>query len=140
MSATRTALYDRLVGDATLTDLLGTPAEGFTAAIYHQVAPQDAESPFVVFQRVPVPRNWQFGGAYLAADLWMVKAVNRGGASVAEAIADRIDAILTDQPLVIDDATCLAIYQDAPIDYPEIDGADQWHHCGGNYRVVTQPS
>lgn len=135
-SPIRTAIYQRLAGDSTLTGMLATPT-----SIFHQVAPQDSAYPVVVFNKQGGTPDWQFGGAYVQADLWQVKAISMGGsAASAEDIAARIDTVLNDAQLAITAGALLAIYRYSDVDYLETDGADQWHHCGALYRVVTEPT
>lgn len=136
MNEVREAIYERLAADATLTGLLSAPT-----AIYHQVAPQSAAAPLVVFNKAAGTPNWQFGGAHVQGDVWLVKAIDRGtSASRAEDIAARIDAVLTDAPLAIDGGVLLGVWRESDVDYLEIDGGDQWHHVGSQYRLLSQPS
>lgn len=136
MSGVRTALYERLAGDQALTGLLSAPD-----AIYHQVAPQDTETPFVVFHKQTGTPRWQFGGGRVESELWAVRAVDMSASATrAEDIAARLDELLNDAELTIDGATLLAIFRESDIDYPETVGADTYHHVGGVYRVVTQPA
>lgn len=136
MNETREAIYEALTGDATLTALLATPT-----SVFHQIAPQTASTPYVVFHRQDGRPVWQFASASVQRDVWTIKAIDKSSsASKAEDIAKRIDLVLTDTALQIDDATCLAIYREADIDYPETVGADTYRHAGGLFRVVTQPA
>lgn len=133
MSATRSALYARLSGDATLTGLLATPT-----SIYHQVIPQTAAFPALVFQKASGTPDWQFAGASVQQDVWIVKAVDKASsATKAEAIAARIAAVLTDAPLGIAGSVLLAVFRESDIDYSEADGADIYRHVGARYRLVT---
>ena len=136
MNPVRAALYARLSGDAALTGLLSSPT-----AIYHQVAPQDAATPFVVFHRQAGDPIWQFDGAHVQSDLWTCKAVDRGAsASRAEDIAARIDAVLTDAPLAVAGRDLLAVYRESDVSYPETSDGDTYRHEGAQYRVETSPS
>jgi hypothetical protein len=135
VNATRRALYERLAGDATLTGLLSVPD-----AIYHQVAPQSAAAPFVLFHKQAGTPGWQFAGAHIQSELWLVKGVDVGpSAGRAEDIAARLDELLTDAPLTVAGRLLLAVFRDSDIDYSEQHGADTWRHCGALFRVATQP-
>jgi hypothetical protein len=135
MNPVRAALYSRLSGDATLTGLLSAQA-----AIYHQIAPQDAAYPLIVFQRQDGRPDWTFGD-HMQRDLWTVRAIDRAtSASDAEAIADRIDVLLNDAPLVVNGRALLYLRRESDVDFSEQDGADTLRHVGGVYRVVTDPT
>lgn len=133
MNAVRQALYAALAADAPLTGLLSS-----ATAIYHQRAPQDAETPFVVFQKQAGNPRRTFTDAY-AIELWLVKAVDRGSsANQAEQIAAAIDALLDGATLAITGQTPMSLRRDSDVDYPEDDGAETYHHAGGVYRLFTQ--
>ncbi len=136
MNPVREAIFDRLVGDATLTALLSSPT-----AVHHQVAPQTEATPFVVFNKQAGTPMWAFGGPALQNDLWQVKAIALGSsASDAEVIAARIDVALTNAVLVITGSTHLYLRRESDVDYPEQDGADTYRHCGALYRLISEPS
>ena len=136
MNPVRAAIYERLAGDAALTGLLSTPT-----AIYHQVAPQDAATPFVVFQRQAGDPRWQFAGGLVQSDVWTIKAVDRASsASGAEDIAARIDAVLTDAPLAITGRVLLAVYRETDVEYPETSDGATYRHVGAQYRLQTSPA
>jgi hypothetical protein len=111
----RRAIYQRLNGDATL--------------------------PVVVFNRQAGTPLWAFDSAHIQSDLWQVKAVDKNpSASRAEDIAARIDELLTDQPIAVDDHTLLAIYRESDVEFLETDDGLTYHHVGALYRVQTQPA
>lgn len=136
MNPVRAAIYTRLSGDAVLTGLLSAPD-----AIYHRTIPQTGGFPAVVFSRQSGTPGWQFAGAHIQDDVWLVKAVSRGSsASPAEDIAARIDAVLTDAPLAVTGRLLLAVYRQSDVDYDEVDAGERYHHVGSQYRLVTQPA
>lgn len=136
MNPVRAAIYERLTGDATLTGLLSS-----ATAIYHQVAPQSAQTPFIVFHRQAGDPGWQFAGAHVQSDLWTVKAVDRASsASRAEDIAARIDTVLTDAPLAVTGRDLLAVYRESDVTYPETTDGATYRHEGGQYRLQTSPT
>jgi hypothetical protein len=131
MNPVRNALYSRLAGDQTLAALV--------SGIHHQVAPRAAQPPFVVFARQTGTPVWQMHSASVQDDTWQVKAIDHATtASHAEDAAQAIAAALTDRPLQLDTGLNLAIYRQSDVDYLETEGADQWHHVGAIFRVVTQ--
>jgi hypothetical protein len=132
----RSAIYARLTGDATLTGMLSTPT-----AIFHQVAPQDARTPYIVFHKQAGTPHWQFGGAHIQHDVWTVKAITRdASATVAEDISARADEVLTDAPLAVDGRDLLAVYRESDVDYPEPVDGEIYHHVGFMCRLISAPA
>lgn len=131
MDPIRAALWTLLDADPQLSAL--------ATGIHHRVAPQDAAPPFVTFDKVSSTPIWSMAGAPIDNELWQVKGVSRGGdAQEAEAIAQRIDTLLTDAPLVVTGRDHLYLRRDSDVDYGEQDGAVTYHHSGGLYRLVTE--
>jgi hypothetical protein len=139
-TAVRRALYGRLSGDTTLSNLLGAPAPGFTKAIYHQVAPDNATFPFVLFnQQSGVPTEAFQAPSALETDVWLIKAVDRNtSADTAEAIAARVKTLLNDGALSISGGTLLYLRRQSDVQYPEVADGVQHRHCGALYRLVWQ--
>ena len=136
MNEIRKALYARLAGDAALTALLATPT-----SIYHSVAPQDAQTPFVTLAKQAGDPRWQFAGAHVQSEVWTVKAVDQNStASRVEDIAARVDVLLTDAPLTVTGRVLLAIYRASDVEYTETSGGDLFFHVGAMFRVETQPA
>lgn len=105
--------------------------------VYHQVAPQDAKPPFVVFHRVPGAAINTFAGEPAERDIWVVRAVCKGASATrAEELAAEIQTLLHRATLSSGGRTAVAIFE-LPVDYPEQDGATVYHHAGGQYRVTT---
>ena len=80
-----------------------------------------------------------FGGRAIDDALYVVKAVvfDKSPNAAADAAA-RIDAVLENAALVVAGFTCMAVYREQPVDYPEVDDLDpslRWQHQGGQYRV-----
>lgn len=138
MDPLRKALYERLDGDATLRALLSSDAE----VIHHKLAPESAKPPYVVFHKVSGTRQWMFQDGELRWPLWNVQAIDRGeSANTAEAIDERIDALLTDAPLAVEGFSLLWIRRemDTP-EPPEADSGEILHKVGGIYRIALDPS
>lgn len=133
MNPIRQAIYQRLQGDATL--------DALTAGIHHAVAPQNAQMPAVVFNRQAGTPQWAFDSAHIQSDVWQVKAVDKNAsASRAEDIAKRVDELLTDAPITVDDHTLLAIYRESDVEFLETADGLTYHHVGALYRVQTTPA
>jgi hypothetical protein len=135
----RRAIYGRMAGDTTLSNMLATPAIGYSKAIYHQQAPENAGYPFVIFQKQSgIPTEAMSDPSALETDVWLVKAVDRNtSADTAEAIADRVKTLLNDAPLSISGATLIYLRRQSDVEYPEVDQGVSYKHVGSLYRLVT---
>lgn len=137
-STLRAAIYQRLHDDSELRGLLGQPD-----GIYHRTAPVKTKVPYIIIHKQTGNPSWTFGGRrvdHLQQERWLVKAVCSGGtASPAEAVADRVDELLHDASLALDDALVLACLRVSDVDYGETSGPDRYHHVGAVYRIDTDP-
>ncbi len=139
-TATRRALYGKLAGDSTLNNLLGTPPSGYSKSIYDGEAPASANYPFVIINRQSGNPTYAMATtpAY-ETDIWLVKGVDRNTtADTAEAIAARLDALLTDGVLSISGATQLYTRRESDVDYQEDQDGRVYHHVGSLYRLLFQ--
>jgi hypothetical protein len=134
----RRAVYGRLAGDTTLNNLLGTPAAGYSKAIYHQEAPDGAQFPFVVFnQQSGVPTEAFDDPSAFETDVWLVKGVDRNtSADTAEAIQARLTVLLNDATLSISGSVLLYLRRMSDVQYPEIEDGVKYQHAGANFRLV----
>lgn len=136
MDPVRQAIGAHLLADEDVTSLLSSPD-----AVYHQQAPRDAATPYVLFHRQTAQDRAGFGGSRGTTEPWLVKAIDRDEtAEVAEDIAVALNRSLTDAELVIDGRAVQAIWRQTVVQYPEHDGAEIVHHVGGLYRVDVQPA
>ncbi len=135
----RRALYGRMAGDGTLNALLGTPATGYAKAIYHQVAPEGAAFPFIIFQRQSGTPTESFGDpSALETDVWTIKGVDRATSSdTAEAIQARLAALLNDATLSISGTTAIYLRRTSDVEYAEIEDGVSYRHAGSLFRLVT---
>jgi hypothetical protein len=137
--AVRRAIYGKLSGDTTLTNLLGTAAPGYTKSIYYQQAPEKAGFPYVVFSKQSSTPRYALGARLYDNDLWLIKAVDRRDtADGADAIASRLDALLTDASLSISGKTQLYLRRESDVDYPETSDGVVYHHAGSLFRLITE--
>lgn len=134
----RRALYGKLAGDTTLNNLLGTPAAGYSKAIYHQEAPQDADHPLVIFSKQSgVPTQAMSDPSAYETDIWLVKAVDRNtSADPAESVAARITALLNDASLSISGADTLYLRRQSDVEYSEVDRGQKYQHVGSLFRLI----
>ena len=137
-TAVRRALYAKMSSDTTLSNMLGTAAPGFTKAIYHQQAPDNAAFPFVVFNKQDGrPVEAMSDPSAFENNIWMVKGVDRSpSADTVEAIAARLNALLNDGTLAISGGVLMYLRRQSDIEYPEVTDGEQFKHCGALYRLV----
>lgn len=133
----RRALYGKMAGDTTLTALLATPPAGYSKSIYYQQAPEGATYPYVIFNKQAGTPRYALGDRIHDNEIWLIKAVDRSDtADTADAIASRLDALLTDGTLSISGNTQLYLRRESDVDYPEtVDGA-LYRHAGSNFRLI----
>lgn len=134
----RRALYGRLAGDNTLTGLLGTPANGYSQAIYYQQAPGNAHYPLVIFNKQSgVPTEAMGTPSAMENDVWLVKAIDESpSADNAEAIQARLQALLNDATLSISGGTLLYLRRSSDVEYSEVADGVPYHHAGSLFRLV----
>jgi len=137
-TAVRRALYGKMAADVTLNGLLATPASGWSKSIYHRTAPRGASFPFVIFQKqAGTPTQAFQDPSALETDVWLIKGVDRNTtADQAEAIQERLDALLSDGALSISGATLLFLRRQSDVQYEEVDGDTTYHHAGSLYRLL----
>lgn len=134
-------LYARLNDDATLRGLLGVAA-GDTRVSAAPAPASWGRGPFVVWDSLTPQRDIVgVGNARISSEgLWIVKGV-LGSASYDGLIpiASRIDVLLgAVGPVAVGARTILACHREETVHYPESDGAVEWRHLGGLYRIRAQ--
>jgi hypothetical protein len=138
-TAVRRGLYGKLAGDTTLNNLLGTPAAGYTKAIYHNTAPSGATFPYVVFSKQSgVPTETMGNPDAFENDIWLVKAVDKDtSADDAEAIQARVKALLNDATLSISGVTLTYLRRQSDVEYEELTDGVRYQHVGALFRLVV---
>lgn len=136
----RRAIYGRLSGDTTLSNLLATPPTGYAKSIYHQQAPEGAGFPFIVMNKQSgFPTETMSDPDALENDTWLVKGIDRGtSADTVEAIADRVRVLLNDASLSISGGTLLYLRRQSDTEYAEVTSGVTYHHAGALYRLVFE--
>lgn len=140
-TATRRAIYGKLAGDTTLTNLLATAASGFSKAIYHFEAPQDVAFPFIIFSRSSgVPTGTFSKPSAYETEVWMVKGVDRSSsADVVESISARVAVLLNDASLSIaGGGNLMYLRRESDIDYAELADGVSYRHCGSLFRLMAE--
>lgn len=141
MKAIDTGLYTALVAD--LGTAMGTVTGslrnlGATAA-YNGIAPQTANTPYVVFSQQSGIGEWTFEDRSHKSTLYLVKAVGQGHSKAApSAMSDRFDTLLNDKPLTLTGWRCDRIRREQDIEYAEVNQGVIYHHIGGLYRIDVQ--
>jgi len=140
MDPFRQAIHTFLTAQAPVTGLLGDGSDG----IYHRRAPVSAADPLVVFERRTGIDRYLFGTGELLEETWAVRAIVKEaegkGVALAEQIAAAIDDALHDAQLLVVDHRVLWLRRLSMIDYEEPDGQTRFHHCGGVYRLASEPA
>ena len=144
MSALKAALKTKLEADATLVALLGTPAEGHTAAVYDSRAPEGAAAPYVIFQKFDGEDKHTLGALSHVEEKFMVKGVCESPADSvdgkpAEDIHDRLGVVLGFDPtLTITGKTQLYTRRKRHLpDYEETKADRVYTHRGAYYEIWT---
>lgn len=135
--ATRRAIYGKLAGDSTLTNLLDTAPSGWSKSIYYEHAPTDATFPYVIFQKQAGTPRYAFNSTNTMNDeVWLVKAVDKGdSADAADSISSRLDALLTDGSISISGKTQLYLRRESDVDYAEDADGVTYRHSGSLFRL-----
>lgn len=136
MLALERAIYAKLDGDATLTALLAAQHN-----VFPEVIPADKSLPAVVFAQIGQGEDAYTYGTHAFETLdYLVKAVTVGyDPESAQAIADRIFALLNNVVLSISGSTQMMCHRLGRVSYPERgDAGDHYNHRGGIYRWIVQ--
>jgi hypothetical protein len=136
VSAPAVGLYSKMAGDSTLTGLLGG------TFIYPGVAPptHNANQPWVVYWKQAGTPQYTLGkGHAFDTEVWTIKAVERNTTSArVDAIAARLDALLTDATLTITGKTTMGLWRESDVEFTETDGDEIYRHAGAMYRLIYQ--
>lgn len=140
--AIRRALYGKMAGDTTLMNMLNDPAPGFGKALYHQLAPPEAKFPYVVFAKQSGVPAYSMAARDYDNDLWLVKGVDRqvegADADPVDAIAARLDALLTDGSLSISGRRQLYFRRESDVEYVDLHGDEIFLHAGVLFRLLYE--
>lgn len=142
--AVRRAIYGKLAGDTTLTNLLGSPSPRYTKAIYYQLAPDDAPAsdsgfPYIIFnEQSGTPSYGMASTTVMDNEIWLIKAVGRGDdADPADNVADRLNVLVTDGTLSIAGKTQLYLRRESDLpSYSETVDGQRYIHAGALFRLT----
>lgn len=132
--AVRQALYEKLN-----TSSVTTPLATGSASLFHAVAPSSAAYPLVIFNKQAGTPTHQMGGSHYDSQIWLVKAIVKGGSSsagedIAKAIADRLDFA----SLTISGGETMHLARESDVDYTEVESGETYRHHGSLYRLTVQ--
>lgn len=132
MNSIDQAVYAKLAADATLGALLASPS-----SVYHAVAPAGAAAPLVLFQEFGAADEYALADRVWTRCSYLVKGVCEGpSAKRAKEIAERCDAVLTDQPLTVAGVGAMVVRRSRRVaDYAEIDSDRRVSHAGAIYEI-----
>lgn len=127
------AVRSVLVGDSTLTTTHGV------TGVHMDVAPRGAAYPFITFALVTGPDIYTFGTRAWTDGLWQVRAWDErpDTARVAQ-IMERVDELLTDQPLTVTGHRALVVRRTEHLPtVPEIDPTSGLHirSAGARFQI-----
>lgn len=129
MRAVDTALYDRLMADPLVT----SRAPG---GVHRFIAPEGTEYPFVVFGQQSGTDVYTQGQRALRDLVYAIEVVDRGMTTeTIEQVAQRIDELLTDDPLTIVGWTNLYTRRTADIESIEVQDGIVYQHLGAMFAI-----
>lgn len=140
---TRRAIYGKLSGDTTLTNMLGTPAPGYSQGIYYEQAPSKAAFPYVILTKQASTASYGFASTTVINDeVWLIKGVDKmeqdtASADTVDGIQDRLNTLLTDANLTIAGKTQLYLRRESDIDYSENQDGTEYKHAGSFFRLTV---
>jgi hypothetical protein len=137
MRAVDTALYTRLAADlGTLT--LGTLG---CTGVYRFQAPQGSAEPYVIYQQQAGTDSYTFTARDGRSLVYLVKVVDKASSGLRAAqIAERVEALLHDQPLSLTGWSTLRLRRESDVEYVEVDNGVTYQHYGALYRVDVRPA
>lgn len=136
--AVRRALYGKMSGDTTLSAMLPAAPSGLSKAIYHEVAPEGANLPYVIFFKSAGTPRYAIGARAWDDEVWTIKGVASEDPDTADNIASRLDVLLTDGTISISGRTELYLRREGDVEYGEVADGKRYHHAGGLFRLVYQ--
>ncbi len=136
MNPVEKGIYTKLTGTSGLTTLLSAGS----ASVFANLAPEQADVPYVVFNaQAPSAPIQTMGGVKFEDAVYQVKGVTSGSSGTAAGtIADQIDSALADQALTVTGYTHHYCRRRQNIDYVELGpGGIRFNHRGALYRVIV---
>lgn len=130
-----TALYGKLTSGTAITDLLSSGT-----AVFEDIAPENVDEPFIVFNEVTTTVDWTLEGVGIENTLWQIRAVTRGPSSAeAGTIVAEIDNALNDQALTVVGYTQLNTMRTTSVHRVEVIDGERFSHSGHLYSIKVDP-
>lgn len=132
-TATGSALYARLSGDATLTGL------GCTG-IYYALAPQSASMPYVTVTLGDGTDSRVFGARATVQERWVIQAWDSGNSHKrATQMMERVDALLDEYDLVVAGGTAMCCRRIGALpDLVQDDNGVLYRQAGARYELEVR--
>ena len=131
------ALHGLLTGSTAITDHL---ASG-TAGVHHELAPQNADHPLVVFNHQAETTVWTFDKIAYENLLYEVKAISIGESFASAGTIDAaIASVLNDGTPSVTDYGLLYARRESGVRFPEVIEGQRINHRGGLYRIWLAPA
>lgn len=132
MKKVEIALYTKLTGSASLEALVDD-------RIYLNVAPPEAEYPFVVFQQMTGASKYTFNTEKWRDLVYQVKAVDQSRSKqAAQAIDEVLNTLLNLQPLTLSAGETLVVMRQTNVDYIEEVSNEIFVHIGADYLISAE--
>lgn len=129
----KVGIVAKLRGDSTLASYL---AAG-TASIYNGIGAQDSVAPKVTVHKQAGTPQYTLSAKAWENEIYTIKAITKGPSmGLAGTIAERIDAVLSDQQISVSGGSAFYLRRESDIEYQEsVEGGVVFNHIGGMYRV-----
>ena len=106
------------------------------SGVFNSIAPPDQAYPFVTFHEQSDQTSYVYTERSWDDLVYEVKAITRGDSTTeANDLARKIELVLTDNDLVLDEGTTMYLRKVSGFSYPEMDHGERFNHAGGLYRV-----
>lgn len=131
------AIYAKLASSGSVTSLL---TDG-SAGIYYAEAPENARHPLLLYYESSDLPTYALGKtrAWTEHRYTVEAIVESSSFRQAKAIADAVDAALSDATLTVSGVNVIAIEQIGAIpDRPETVGGVRFNHAGFDFRVMAR--
>lgn len=104
--------------------------------MWRGVAPDTVRGTWITFSQAGEADTYTLAARATEVHVYLVKAITPGGsAGPAWAAAERVEELVTDQPLSV--AGLMEVRRETVVTLTETDGGEAFQHAGGTYRFTT---
>ncbi len=128
LNPVRVALKEFMKADAELMET--------ATGVYHRRPPDDAELPYVLFDKGAGIPLWSFSGPPMDKDVWRVMGC--GNRAQAETIDHRLKEILNGATLPIEGKVHQDIRSIGDIDFDEVKKGERIDYVGAEYKLDSE--